>query len=375
MLLPLIAFTPVSLPAQALSNIWTSSQFPWELMAVIAVLVSFALSAISFMFSRLFSSKDLEKFAKSEFMFALSSAVLIAFLIFFIDVIAVKSTAFVVSLSSDRPILMPIVQANPSPFTVAEFYLNHTSVCAQTKYIEAIGLAIPVSALASVQWSGGGNTSQGLPSSAQSTLRVLANNTLTRNIVTTANGYLTGIVYDLVYINYLIYVQKNLLIFAEQTMLLIFLPIGVVLRAFPMVRGTGNLMIALAIGMYFVYPMTYGILMVLGRPIDNFDTICGTAGISDVAASTNWIPFGSVISDMTRVGQSILDRYSAQVSEQTSIIDAFLTTAQTLISEMVIYTVVFPFVVAVVTYTFIKSFASFLNVEAQEFAQGLIRLV
>ena len=40
-----------------------------------------------------------------------------------------------------------------------------------------------------------------------------------------------------------------------QNMLIIFLPLGLILRAFPITRGVGGLMISLAIGLYFIFPM------------------------------------------------------------------------------------------------------------------------
>ncbi|HQT45152.1 MAG TPA: hypothetical protein PLO51_04180 [Candidatus Micrarchaeota archaeon] len=49
--------------------------------------------------------------------------------------------------------------------------------------------------------------------------------------------------------------QVFLLDFISKQMLAIFLPLGVFLRAFPFTRSAGGAIIALAIGLYFVYPV------------------------------------------------------------------------------------------------------------------------
>lgn len=52
-------------------------------------------------------------------------------------------------------------------------------------------------------------------------------------------------------------VQKSLLYFCKATMLQLFLPIGVILRTFPFTRAIGGFIMALAIGMAIVFPLTY----------------------------------------------------------------------------------------------------------------------
>jgi hypothetical protein len=50
--------------------------------------------------------------------------------------------------------------------------------------------------------------------------------------------------------------QMEFLHFVEKFALGLFLPLGIVLRTFPLTRKTGSTLIALAITVYFVYPMT-----------------------------------------------------------------------------------------------------------------------
>jgi hypothetical protein len=132
-------------------------------------------------------------------------------------------------------------------------------------------------------------------------------------------------------------------------------------------------MIAVAMGLYFVYPVTYGILLVLSRPSNTFDTSCGITGITQIDSSGS-LPCGDLLADFSRIKGAITG-YLVKADEGANSAMTALTDMQRLISDMVMYAAIYPFVVAVIVYTFIKSFATFLNVEAQEFAQGLVRLL
>ncbi len=52
-------------------------------------------------------------------------------------------------------------------------------------------------------------------------------------------------------------VQRVLFMFISATMMYYFLPIGVILRGFPLTRAAGAFMMAVAVGAYFVLPLTY----------------------------------------------------------------------------------------------------------------------
>lgn len=48
--------------------------------------------------------------------------------------------------------------------------------------------------------------------------------------------------------------------YISKTMLTIFLPLGLLLRAFPISRGVGGLLVAIAIGAYFIFPVLFVML-------------------------------------------------------------------------------------------------------------------
>lgn len=71
---------------------------------------------------------------------------------------------------------------------------------------------------------------------------------------------------ELTWTSILLYMQLNLLRFIETSAFTLFLPIGIILRAFPPSRGAGAVLIAISIGLYIVFPFVYTILYVGAPP-------------------------------------------------------------------------------------------------------------
>jgi hypothetical protein len=67
---------------------------------------------------------------------------------------------------------------------------------------------------------------------------------------------------ELTWLTILLHMQLAIMRFAETSMFTVFLPIGIILRAFPPTRGAGAVMMAIAIGLYIVYPLVYTLLAV-----------------------------------------------------------------------------------------------------------------
>lgn len=387
----LLALAPFSLaqstyattttPAADLSKIWYSVDFPWEAIALMAVTISFSFAALTFMFGKMFQSSDLEKLAKSEFIYAISTVVLLAFLIIFIDVLASKSAEFVGIISKDRIALQTVLANDKSPFVVADYYINRTLVCAQKRYEDGFCLvAIPM-VLNSIEAT---KTTSGL--SASSSLGSLSSSLSSSSFTTQIskmglNVPISGInrlLSDLSYIIYMFFFQKNLLSLIHSTMLTVFLPAGVVLRGFPVVRSVGNLMIAVAVGLYFVYPISYSMLMVLGTTSGGVDGLCDITGVEGRTLLTS-IPC-PILTDIVSAGifsktADFFTSFVGQAEYQSTSIISYLDNTNKIIGEIVIFGVAYPFIAAVLTYSFIKSFSIFLNVDAQDFAEGLAKLV
>jgi len=209
--------------------------------------------------------------------------------------------------------------------------------------------------------------------------------------VTAANTSRT-LVGTVTFLLYTASVQKHLLFFAQQVALVIFLPLGIVLRTFPLTRGAGNLFIALSIGAYFIFPLSYSMVMILAAPSAQLEQKCG---ISD--------PKASAILDMPSVGCAGAMGTSAAFSALPLLYDikglqdilrftafqkfligsatlgpaalGFFEQIKPILVETIIYGMIYPFVIMAMTLTFIKSFATFLGADAQDMVQGLFRMI
>ncbi len=69
------------------------------------------------------------------------------------------------------------------------------------------------------------------------------------------SNHLTGYKITPLLVN--LYGQKSVLNYLAENMLAVFLPLGLLLRVFPVLRGIGGLLIAIALGFYFVFPVVY----------------------------------------------------------------------------------------------------------------------
>jgi len=87
------------------------------------------------------------------------------------------------------------------------------------------------------------------------------------------------------------FAQLFLLCFIKQQMLTVFMPLGIILRAFPITRSAGGAIIAIAVGLYFVYPFMLTVNQVIttahyGNPLDRGGSSCNFTGFWDCAYET-----------------------------------------------------------------------------------------
>ena len=370
-----------------LGNPWTGTQgFPWWGIAIIAAMISVSFPAIAFMLSKAFESKDLEKWAKGEFAYVFSTIILVGFIVVFIGVLVNKSAEFsgylAETFGSQNTYLKSIFEGT-SPgvnlfldpeekqFIIPYFYLDSMIVCAKVAYGKILSINFLIELISSITTGGALN------------ILNISKNLLTGPFV----ALLHNLGYLLTYILYTLELQNALLMFIQQTMLTVFLPIGIISRSFSPTRGFGNFLIALSIGLYFIYPLVYGILLVISQPLNNMETRCGITGYSEIAFADREVFVEKLLDEVgAEFGVGIFDNIfgftwsavkfvfssvSKNIESIKNTVDVFLS----LFSEIAVYGVFYPFVILTVVLTFIKSFSVFLGVEAQEFAQGLIRLI
>jgi hypothetical protein len=170
---------------------------------------------------------------------------------------------------------------------------------------------------------------------------------------------------NLVYLALFNYVQFYILQFSQFTMLQIFLPIGLVLRSFPVTRGAGGLVTAFALGFAFVFPISY-VLIVAMMP--NAGAICSQVSVLKAeAAATHSDPC------LNNEGAQMEKYYQLKAGKgRLGGISSFLSES---LNIFFLQSMFYPLVALIITFTFIRQTSSLLGADLAEIGRGLIKII
>lgn len=199
----------------------------WQGLAVAAATLGLLLSALVFALGAIFDLRALRVWAKAEFFQSVVSALLVGVLL----VASVGLAAF----ASDAA-------GGQEPIAFADHYLQEVN-----GRIESVSGALTlfnlvVSALSEVEI--------GVDAGVEVKDKPLGG-------LDVVSHQAESILELLDFVKLVNEVQRTLFVFISATMMYYFLPVGVVLRTFVLTRPVGAFMMALAVGLYFVLPLTY----------------------------------------------------------------------------------------------------------------------
>ncbi len=220
----------------------------WLPLSIIAVVTTILIHTTMLMFARAFSIKEIENFAMSELLQAAATAFMAIFLVAMISsAMEVAGTAIKGEVSCEGQ----TINIQPGIGAMDDAY--RAILC------RIQGRAREVSTIQGEILSDSGATFNGL-NLAMSAFGItffkgdwvtsLYKESETRRIV---NNLATVVLIGL-------NAQSQLISYLRANMLEIFIPIGILLRSFYFTRGPGALMIALGIGMYFIFPVFFVLL-------------------------------------------------------------------------------------------------------------------
>ncbi|MCX8196821.1 MAG: hypothetical protein N3G80_00695 [Candidatus Micrarchaeota archaeon] len=184
---------------------------------------------------------------------------------------------------------------------------------------------------------------------------------------------------NMIYLILFHYIQYYLLHFAHYTMLYPFLPIGLVLRSFPLTRGIGGFVTAFALGFAFVFPLSY--VMIISIMPSSSD-MCRE--IENIQASQTIQQLSSEEPCFTDAGNQFEIYYKLNSkATQSSAEGAGLVTW---ISDQIDYIIAsvgiiflqamfYPLVSLIITFTFIRQTSSLLGADLAEIGRGLIKII
>ena len=325
----------------------------WQAASIAAVALSFAVSGILIGFSRIFAYKELEQWAKAEMVFAVSTLLLVFMLIALFtqgQLVAVEIAKSLLELNyaQQGAVLDPaVLQHQVTLLDVTKFYMGNIYYCMVEVFRCVYYVHIPFAFASSFS------------------VEAFMCDTLSGWFLGSIVQTVTNISNQIAFMAFLYYVFIHILNFIAGTALPIFLPVGVLLRAFPPTRGAGAYVLAFTIGFYFIFPLAY-LLMANLSPAP---FICGFSVCGEIDFEMNH-PYLCGLQNPGKPHQFLLFA-SATMSQAQNL----LYELQQWVSGMCINICCLPFMAMIVTMSFILSGTNLLGANLPEIGRGFVKLI
>ena len=318
----------------------------WQYIAVLAVGTTLIINIVIYMLGYALSLENVKRFAKTEFFQVTASAFLIAGVVGVLDAALNYTTTQVIgagSLALCNGQQINVGSTGPLYFVQCKIAENIDQLtrCYTTTFQANQGLERLASTCFSLI---------GIP--------VYCGDWSWHSMV--EQNHLVG--YKIIPLLTNLYGQEALIDYIGNNMLAVFLPLGIILRAFPIFRGVGGLFIAIAIGFYFVFPVLYLIndptFVKIVIPLNN-NYVDPTAqcynGFKGSATIVNTPPYPS--------------------AGGSSFFGIACTNAEDLIVQVTVNLLFYPFVALAITLIFIRTVAPILGGESGELMRMVSRLI
>ncbi|MEM3408025.1 MAG: hypothetical protein QW054_00265 [Candidatus Micrarchaeia archaeon] len=338
---------------------------PWVSISVIVLLISLLGVAIFYMIAYAFQSDQYKRIAFAELMQVLASFLLIAFLfgfeIFETDMLTrlektsgAITSALVLQSQGASPNIALSGNVYINPFDVSYAFLRNMITCVQNKlkttYENSKAIQTIINLNIDVQVITPGKVKFSVPNPLAFT-----------SLSETAAKYEFQ-ASELTWLMIFLYAQIAVLKFIETSMFTVFLPIGLILRAFPPTRGAGAVLVAIAIGFYLIYPLTFTLLYT-GTPkqIEG----CNLQVAFDYSQLEKTCPLN--IGATTQIISS--------ASDLAATLDAAVPQLQAGTSSIRFTAFLYMLISLGVTFIFVRSLSSILGADISEIGRTMLRLL
>ncbi|MDD5022818.1 MAG: hypothetical protein PHU63_01490 [Candidatus ainarchaeum sp.] len=325
----------------------------WKALSLLVAFMSVLFSISLIMISRLFANPKLEQSAKSELIFAASTVILVMFVITIVPFAEQLSLTFLQELYSTH-LVEGTLDPNMTVIDVVIIYLNNLSVCAVRVLNILFAIDIPVQAVLSI------------------VMEVVMSELASGFFMNFFSERITNTTEVLIFYLVIYYVIYYILLFIKYFGMMFF-TLGVLLRAFPPTRGAGAFIMALCIGLYFIFPMSYiliGIIMLdSGGPI-----ICDITEIPLVKECTD-VNGKITCNTAGSLSASNLFEKSLYVKSASNWFMSFLNWLGTFMNNFIMMMCFVPFLALTLTLSFILSTSSLFGATIPEVGRGLVKLI
>ncbi len=325
--------------------------FSWEVIATLVALMTLFIVVLMQMISRGFGLQNLGMWVKAEYL-----QVGVSFLIIFFALamqtagnrVASEVTVSVTAASGNIQLNEATVGNLGNPLKIAKAYLETVVSCERHIYFVTYTKNFFTEFFSNMK------------------IDILGSEAIGGNFVFSGPVSLYHYINNnIIYLVLFHYIQYNVLQFAQYTMLPIFLPIGLILRAFPVTRGAGGLVVAFALGFAFVFPISY-VLIVAMMP--NVSAFCGQ--ISVMAQSPEINDYEACLGNR---GEQMEQYY--KLKSHAGDDASFIGWIQSSIGMFFLQAIFYPLVALIVTFTFIRQTGSLFGSDLAEIGRGLIKII
>lgn len=247
----------------------TLRNIPWLLVVLAAILFTLSLIGLAYMFSKAFGIKELSSWATNEFyqIVMMSFIVFLIFVILRVENIVFEAYGFQSSMRGENPAI-----------DNAKLYLN--SVRSYLVYVMS-GILIEKTVLSlssSFISSSLDIATKGILLPIEKTLFAgikifkIENKEVAKSFISVFSSIVQKALGPFTLVYAFNSMQLYFLDFIERYAFHFFLPFGLFFRVFSFSRKFGNILIALSIGFYIVFPLTYLISQNIVDSVLNFNT-------------------------------------------------------------------------------------------------------
>ena len=310
----------------------------WQPVAMLAVMSAFAIVSLAYMLSVFFNIDGLKKWAKAEFYQACASAVLVAFLLFMMDVMVNQGFQTMIG--------------GMNPYKKAYAYLDGVMASLDAIYRSVYTVNFPLEFLKSFSFY---FNASGLDFSPFELLLspIIEQLHFQAHVVTIAAISTAG--------------QKALIHLFYNTGFSLFIPAGVLLRVFPWSRGAGGLLIALGIGLSIVYPVMFTYVALMSENPSEVQNKANQLGNS--IGGFNMSDYGACASDFSTATDVATHRVLSPELRNAS---AWILGWVSGVWLKIFY---YPMLILVVTFTFIRTISPLLGSDITEIGQGILKIL
>jgi hypothetical protein len=314
----------------------------WEWVCILISLISVLGTAIVIMAAKLFSLKELEQSAKAELTFAISTVLLVLFLVLAVNFADSLAAGF--AKESSRIIFGREMHAK-NFWEVSKLYMNNIYECYLLSEKILVAVDAPVFTIAKLNFS------------------ALMFDPVSAYTFGMMHDFIANILGLLYYFKWGYKLMIKTVDFFFYIGFPILFPTGVALRAFPPTRGTGAYLMAFSIGIYFIFPVAY--LLAVGVMQSPF--FCP-------AFSLRFVP---LLLDQCEIeDQNIFGLVFSWVMGNLEFINVFFKEfIPGILRELCLNLCIFPFVALMITFSFVNSGSSLFGANIPEVGRGLVKLI